>query len=306
VNRHSACQPLPIHGRNLRPTPILIAACALTLLATGSSAGAALLKPDEKVLDRGPVRLCQEAPNALRKQDRCHGRGRVVIRTSTLIGNAGVGPLEYAPVPRAQDRPRDCHGDGRVDVDGDGVPDDNDTLVRQIIYEDHNGNGTFERSVDTRSKKLVIACRYFHPAHNHYHVEGFAELALRRDATDRIVRRGQKISFCVADSGLFAGGLPGSPVNPFYREVTCNHRLAVQGTSIGWYDLYGWALPGQQIDITGIPAGNYCFIVSADPQNRLRETNNHDNTRRYHVFVDPAQAPVNGFKTLTRLNTPCP
>jgi hypothetical protein len=204
------------------------------------------------------------------------------------------------------DTPKDCHGDGDVDVDGDGIPDDNDVVVVQRIYQDGNGNGTFERGSDTNFSPSVVGCRYFHPAHNHYHVEGFAELALRSDSTGQIVRTGDKISFCVADSGIFDGGLPGTPQRAFYSETGCTERLSIQGTSVGWYDLYAWGLPGQQLDVTGIPAGNYCLIVEGDPQNLLQESNEANNNRFFHVFVDPAQAPRDAYKTLKPLRTPCP
>ena len=63
-------------------------------------------------------------------KDACTGTGRTVIRITTKTGDSGRGPLELAAVPKAQDIPEDCHGDGDVDINGDGVPDDNDVLVR--------------------------------------------------------------------------------------------------------------------------------------------------------------------------------
>jgi hypothetical protein len=68
--------------------------------------------------------------------------------------------------------------------------------------------------------------------------------------------------------------LPGAAKKPVY--ATCN--AFVQGMSVGWGDTYGWRLPGQAIDMTGNPAGQYELSVTFDPDNHLLETNDGDNT----------------------------
>jgi hypothetical protein len=47
--------------------------------------------------------------------------------------------------------------------------------------------------------------------------------------------------------------------------------------SVGWGDTYGAHLPGQAIDLTGNPGGQYELTVAFDPANRIRETNDSDN-----------------------------
>lgn len=277
------------------------AACAalmpLALLIPGAAA-AAPLKPDLVTLDEGNVRLCQEMPAPLLKTDACMGQGRTVLRVPTFIGNAGQGPLEYVPAGPADDIPADCHGDGDQDLDGDGDLEDNDVVVKQRIYDDVDFNGVFTRSVDTTSTSIVVGCRYFHFAHNHYHVEAFAGFVLRSEETGQVVGTGSKISFCVSDSGPFNLSLPGAQQPSAYYRGGCKKQLSIRGISVGWYDTYGWNLPGQEIDITGLPAGYYCVIVQVDPEDRLDETNEVDNARYFRTYIDPAVAPVNNKMTL--------
>ena len=44
------------------------------------------------------------------------------------------------------------------------------------------------------------------------------------------------------------------------------------GLSIGWADYYGSTLPGQELDIRGLPDGRYCLRNEADPADRLDES----------------------------------
>jgi hypothetical protein len=48
--------------------------------------------------------------------------------------------------------------------------------------------------------------------------------------------------------------------------------------SVGWGDTYGAHLPGQAIDLTGLSDGVYELTIAFDPSDKLRETNNSDNT----------------------------
>jgi hypothetical protein len=288
-------------GRRVRPWRALCCSIvSLALLIPGGAVGAPL-KPDLVTLDEGKVRLCQEMPAPLLKTEACTGRGRTVLRVPTFIGNAGQGPLEYVPAGPAEDFPADCHDDGNPDIDGDGDADDNDVVVQQRIYDDVDANGVFTRSVDTTSQSVVVACRYFHAAHDHYHVEAFAGFLLRNEQTGQSVGTGSKVSFCVSDSGPFDLSLPGAqqPSGGIgYYRGGCRRALSIRGVSVGWYDTYGWNLPGQEIDVTGLPAGYYCVIVQVDPEDRLDETDETDNVRYYRTYMNPAAAPVNSKVTL--------
>ena len=48
--------------------------------------------------------------------------------------------------------------------------------------------------------------------------------------------------------------------------------------SVGWGDTYGWNLAGQAIDLTGSSDGKYELTVTFDPENRIIESNDADNS----------------------------
>jgi hypothetical protein len=270
----------------------------LALTALPAPAGGAPLKPDLQPLNPSPIRLCEEDTDAINGSDACVGGGRTVLRVHGYVANAGAGPLEYAPVSPAEDLPADCHGDGNPDIDGDGDGDDNDVLVKQRVFDDLNANGVFNRATDTAYVSVDVGCRYNHPEHDHYHVEAFARYSLQSVATGEIARSSGKISFCVADTDPFNLGLPGAPPassGGFYSDETCETRLATQGISVGWSDHYGWKLSGQEIDVTGMPSGEYCLIAEADPEDRLDETVETNNAHRRQLSVNPAAAPATGY-----------
>jgi hypothetical protein len=76
------------------------------------------------------------------------------------------------------------------------------------------------------------------------------------------------------DTNAVDTSLPRAPNKPVY--VLCGN--AMQGMSVGWGDTYTNQLPGQSIDLTGLPDGVYKLIIEADPKNRLLEINESDNT----------------------------
>jgi Lysyl oxidase len=115
----------------------------------------------------------------------------------------------------------------------------------------------------------------FHDTHNHFHFERYAVYMLKPvNAPGASQRQSYKTSFCIMDTTKVDAHLPGAAKKPVY--ATCN--AFVQGMSVGWGDTYGWHLPGQAIDMTGNPAGQYELTVTFDPENHLIETNDGDNT----------------------------
>ncbi len=86
-------------------------------------------------------------------------------------------------------------------------------------------------------------------------------------------RTSSKTTFCVMDTNSSNLSLPGAPSQPVY--TTCS--ATVQGMSVGWGDTYGRSLPGQGIDVTGLPEGDYRLVIEIDPKNRIIETNDDDN-----------------------------
>jgi len=67
-----------------------------------------------------------------------------------------------------------------------------------------------------------------------------------------------------------------------------------QRISVGWEDIYDALTIGQQIDITGLAAGQYWLEAVVDPANHLRELNENNNVGRTLVTLGlgPVSDPV--------------
>jgi hypothetical protein len=195
------------------------------------------------------------------------GDTRSELRLTTTFTNAGPGPLELYPV-------------GGVDCDGDGDPA-NDRLAYQRLFEDSDSNGVFDRALDMGSSSREAGCMVFHPAHNHWHFDDFASYELLRP-TGELVAASEKVSFCLIDSIPFDPALLGQPADPYY--TTCDQD-ATEGISVGWHDVYASYLPGQAIDIQGLPDGNYCLATKVDPSNLLVESNELNNEARRGITI---------------------
>ncbi len=116
--------------------------------------------------------------------------------------------------------------------------------------------------------------------HSHWHLLDFQRYELRTLAGDLVVRD-RKSGFCLADHyglarrrvAVFTGGR-------FYGNCASSQPRALaveQGTSIGFTDLYPAHFHGQNLELRGVPAGDYVLVHRTNPQGRLEEldyTNN--------------------------------
>src|SRR5688572_27439366 len=140
------------------------------------------------------------------------------LRFSVTTANVGDGPLEFV---------------------GGETGRGKQNIYQRVYLSD----GTF---YDRR-----VGAYVWHPEHNHIHVENYAEYTLQAlNAPGNSKRTGQKTSFCVMDTDKY--GALGSN-QPQY--TTCENT--VQGMSVGWGDTYHSRLAGQEIDLTGLPDGDY-------------------------------------------------
>jgi len=134
--------------------------------------------------------------------------------------------------------------------------------------------------------------------HGHYHYENYADYrlwttegyaiwqALRRTdlrADDGVNAQllsvavangeliiGHKQGFCMVDSYRFD---PNSgPAEKVYTDCNSN-----QGISVGWSDEYGSHLPGQFVQITGLPDGDYVLENQVNPLQLLPESDYTNN-----------------------------
>jgi hypothetical protein len=114
----------------------------------------------------------------------------------------------------------------------------------------------------------------FHPCHGHYHFLGFARYRLL-DAAGQEAATGRKVSFCLLDSERWDDKAPSRP------RFTCS----AQGIQAGWGDTYDAGLPGQWIEIDGVPPGTYTLEVAINPDGILAETDSGNNTATVEVEI---------------------
>lgn len=174
---------------------------------------------------------------------------RRCLRLGQQIANFGDGPFElrYAPP---------------------------DYLTEPTMYQviSRSDGTTRERAAETYE---------FHPTHAHFHYSGFAQTLLWRSnpSGDRLgsaaLRTGRKNGFCVFDSDRVLSDAPTAQ----YSSDTC--RVGIEprnGVTPGWSDVYTASLPGQYVEVSGVPDGFYLLESRADPDNtvvEVDETNNH-------------------------------
>lgn len=192
------------------------------------------------------------------------------LRFNQTIANVGDGPLQL-----------------RFRMDQALSPNTEDHRMEQRILAD---DGTYrDRLADSYE---------FHAVHGHVHYRGFGQSYLYgfdveqdRRASDTPVRVGNKVGFCVIDVRLlddYWGATDGAKANGARNYVfpTClvpntpDETGAIwqeQGIDVGWADVYGWNLPDQFMDITGLPDGVYELEQVANPNGSVSEITTVDN-----------------------------
>src|SRR3954466_7376698 len=111
---------------------------------------------------------------------------------------------------------------------------------------------------------------FFHPEHNHWHQSGVAAFAIKKDDpyTRTEVATGVKITFCFVD--VVFTGVTGNEKKPTPRRYfECNGDF--QGLAVGWGDSYHQSTPLQELEVTGLPVGDYYLTHLADPDNHWLE-----------------------------------
>lgn len=165
--------------------------------------------------------------------------GNLQLRFAASSWNAGTGPLEL--------------------IAGEVVRD------RQNVYQRiYSSDGSYRDS--------LAGSYVWHQGHLHFHFEDYALYTLQQTTT-KSSRTGTKTSFCVMDTGLIDGQLPGAPRSAYYSN--CGNMF--QGMSVGWGDTYGAQLQGQSISLSKLRDGDYRLFIEADPKNRLVESDETDN-----------------------------
>ncbi len=131
------------------------------------------------------------------------------------------------------------------------------------------------RSGGTRLVRRVGWMRYTADApHFHWHVMDFDRYELRRASDFGLVARDRKSGFCLADHyGHAAHRVRVAPAFFFgnCRQFERRAESVEQGTSVGWTDRYPANFHGQNVGLSGVPAGIYVLVHRANPTGRIRE-----------------------------------
>ena len=113
----------------------------------------------------------------------------------------------------------------------------------------------------------------FHPAHNHWHINGIALFEVRSSSPTGPVVGGNSIktTFCLIDWYKLDDNSPTKERTYF----DCNKFY--QGISVGWVDQYHQSLEGQGLDLTDVPAGHYYLVSTANPDSIFIESDLSNN-----------------------------
>jgi hypothetical protein len=207
------------------------------------------------------------------------------LRFTTDILNRGKGPFELGP-----------KDDKRCEGDTDGY------LAHQRVFFDLNDNEQYDVATEhTSPRQKEVGCFLYHPPHNHWHFQEFADYALYRVRDDgtlsrRAMDRADKVSFCMLDTSKVGWEIAGKPSSGQYGSGGCESTNParidhlVSGISVGWYDNYRQTLPGQSLDINGLDRGSYCLSIHIDPLNKLTETANGDNLRMTWIELESRES----------------
>jgi hypothetical protein len=118
----------------------------------------------------------------------------------------------------------------------------------------------------------------------------------------KLKRTGEKQYYCLRD---LVHTKPGgrSPSHAVYPACSQDHDAArvKLGTSVGWSDVYPSTYYEQYIDVTGL-SGKYGFFQTADPENGLWETDEHDNAGETVVSLPSGKV----IRTFSRVDRPAP
>ena len=116
-------------------------------------------------------------------------------------------------------------------------------------------------------------------SHTHWHLLQFERYELRRASDFALVGRDRKSGFCLADHYGISGRA--RPARPFFlgncAQGAPGARTVEQGSSVGYSDRYPAHFHGQNVDLTGVPAGIYVLVHRANPGRWLRERSYDNN-----------------------------
>lgn len=183
-------------------------------------------------------------------------RQREMLRFSNGIANRGAGDWRVRPLNQPVD-------ETEVTVAVQEILDEQGA----VVHEHHAS--TFE----------------FHPEHNHWHIGDVALFEVRPAlddgrggawgdpyVNDRGEAQSLKVTFCLIDWYKLDDNAPTHERK--YWDCAGSH----QGIQPGWVDQYHQSTGGQEIDITGAPAGVYYLVSTANSSQAFLESDYRNNS----------------------------
>ena len=227
-------------------------AAGLTAIATGSGSAQqnAELLPD---LDQGHPR------SLVVRDSGPPGRTRYRLGFTSTVNNSGRGPLEI----RSERGPgATMRADQAISLAGGGA----------------------------RVRPGVGSLRYVRlGGHEHWHLLGTQRFRLLTAQGRPLRARVAKQGLCLGDREPADRGEPQARGEPVYTSACGRNRprlrVLKQGISPGYADPYPPSVEGQELDITGLPAGRYQLVHRADPLDRLRESDESNNAASVALVV---------------------
>ena len=141
------------------------------------------------------------------------------------------------------------------------------------------------RSGGTKTYPNIGRLHYVtYPSHAHFHYLGFMVYELRRMSDYHLVRPDEKTGFCLGDDYAAPGraALRGSPKKAVYVNHCGPHAPksleVTEGVSVGYGDIYTQIREGQDVDLTGLPAGKYYLVHRVNASHALHESNYQNNS----------------------------
>lgn len=142
----------------------------------------------------------------------------------------------------------------------------------------------------------------YHATHGHYHYADilFYELfAVRETAAHGLeaVGVGHKSGFCPVDQGYAEWEALWQPAPGTVHREQSGGCLALggdgaMGLSAGWGDVYRWQRPGQFVDFSGQPDGDYVVRATVDALGNVLESDETDNASYAWVRVSGDEVTV--------------
>lgn len=171
---------------------------------------------------------------------------REILRFSNGIANTGAGEWRMRP-----EFPL-------------GTTHETQDAIQEI--RDADGNIVDEKTVSQFQ---------FHEQHNHWHIDAVALFEVRKESPTKgsvVGGNSIKTTFCLIDWYKLDDN------SPTTDRVFFECSGAFQGISQGWVDQYHQATEGQQLDITGVPVGDYFLVSTANPDGNFIEADLKNNS----------------------------